>query len=258
MNGIHVLEAVVGLVAVVVAVTALARRFGLLAPILLVVVGLALSFVPGLPDPRDRPGARDRRRSCRRCSTWRRWRPRCRRSGSTCGRSCCSRSGTCCSSRAAVGFVVHALLPAVPLAACFALGAVVAPPDAIAATAVARRIGLPRRMVTILEGESLLNDATALVLFRVAVGGGGRRGGRAGRHRRARWCVAAGGGVAGRCGRRGRVPVPAPADHRPAAGQRAVAADAVRGRGRRPRRSTAPASSRSWSPGSTSVTGCRP
>jgi CPA1 family monovalent cation:H+ antiporter len=66
-----------------------------------------------------------------------------------------------------VGFVVHALLPAVPLAACFALGAVVAPPDAIAATAVARRIGLPRRVVTILEGESLLNDATALVLFRV-------------------------------------------------------------------------------------------
>jgi CPA1 family monovalent cation:H+ antiporter len=69
---------------------------------------------------------------------------------------------------AVIGFVVHALLPQVPLAACFALGAVVAPPDAIAATAVARRIGLNRRMVTILEGESLLNDATALVLFRVA------------------------------------------------------------------------------------------
>ena len=68
-----------------------------------------------------------------------------------------------------VGLVVHALLPDVPLPACFALGAVVAPPDAIAATAVARRIGLPRRMVVILEGESLLNDATALVLFRVTV-----------------------------------------------------------------------------------------
>jgi CPA1 family monovalent cation:H+ antiporter len=60
------------------------------------------------------------------------------------------------------------MLPDVPLAICFALGAVVAPPDAIAATAVARRIGLSRRVVTILEGESLLNDATALVLFRVA------------------------------------------------------------------------------------------
>src|SRR6185295_2874451 len=50
-----------------------------------------------------------------------------------------------------------------------ALGAVVAPPDAVAATALARRIGLPRKAVVILEGESLLNDAAALVLFRVAV-----------------------------------------------------------------------------------------
>ena len=64
---------------------------------------------------------------------------------------------------------MHLILPDVPLAICFALGAVVAPPDAIAATALARRIGLSRRTVVILEGESLLNDATALVLFRVAV-----------------------------------------------------------------------------------------
>jgi CPA1 family monovalent cation:H+ antiporter len=70
---------------------------------------------------------------------------------------------------AAVGLVVHAMLPTVPLAVCLALGAAVAPPDAVATTAVARRIGLPRRIVTILEGESLLNDATALVVFRVAV-----------------------------------------------------------------------------------------
>jgi len=70
----------------------------------------------------------------------------------------------------AVGIVVHLLLPTVPFAACVALGAVVAPPDAVSATAIARRIGLPRRVVTILEGESLLNDATALVLVRVAGG----------------------------------------------------------------------------------------
>ena len=63
------------------------------------------------------------------------------------------------------------MLPEVPFAACLALGAVVAPPDAVAATAVARRIGLPRRVVTILEGESLVNDATALVLL---PGGRGR------------------------------------------------------------------------------------
>ena len=67
-----------------------------------------------------------------------------------------------------VGALVHALLP-VPWAIALAIGAVVAPPDAVAATAIARRIGLPRRIVTILEGESLLNDATALVALGTAL-----------------------------------------------------------------------------------------
>ena len=61
-------------------------------------------------------------------------------------------------------------MPGIGWPAAFALGAVVAPPDAVAATAIARRIGLPRRVVTILEGESLLNDATALVALRTAIG----------------------------------------------------------------------------------------
>jgi CPA1 family monovalent cation:H+ antiporter len=69
---------------------------------------------------------------------------------------------------AGVGAVVHMLLP-VSWPAAFAIGAVVAPPDAVAATAIARKIGLPRRIVTILEGESLLNDATALVALRTAI-----------------------------------------------------------------------------------------
>ncbi len=69
-----------------------------------------------------------------------------------------------------VGVVVHAVVPGVDWPAAFALGAVGAPPDAVAATAIARRIGLPRRVVTILEGESLLNDATALVALRTAIG----------------------------------------------------------------------------------------
>ena len=56
--------------------------------------------------------------------------------------------------------------------AAFALGAVVAPPDAVAATAIARRVGMPRRMVTILQGESLVNDATALVSLRTAIAAG--------------------------------------------------------------------------------------
>ena len=70
----------------------------------------------------------------------------------------------------AVAGVAVLVLPDLPLAAAVALGAVVAPPDAVAATAVARRVGMPRRIVTILEGESLFNDATALVTFRTALG----------------------------------------------------------------------------------------
>ncbi|MEA5153179.1 cation:proton antiporter [Raineyella sp.] len=66
-----------------------------------------------------------------------------------------------------VALVVRPML-GVPWAAAFAIGAVVAPPDAVAATAVARQVGLPRRVVTILEGESLVNDATALVSLRSA------------------------------------------------------------------------------------------
>ena len=70
---------------------------------------------------------------------------------------------------AGVALVVHALIPGIGWPACFAIGAVVAPPDAVAATAIGRRIGLPRRIVTILEGESLLNDATALTALRTAL-----------------------------------------------------------------------------------------
>ncbi len=158
---------IVGLVAVVVAVSALARRLGLLQPILLVLVGLGLSLVPGFPVPvldpeivivgllppllfvaaleTSVPAFRFNLRPILLLAV-----------------------GHVLFIAVLVGLVVYALLPDVPFAICLALGAVVAPPDAIAATALARRIGLPRRLVTILEGESLLNDATALVLFRVA------------------------------------------------------------------------------------------
>ena len=71
---------------------------------------------------------------------------------------------------AAVAIVVHALVPTMPWAAAIALGAVVAPPDAVAATAVLRPLRPPQRLLTVLEGESLLNDASALLIFRVAVG----------------------------------------------------------------------------------------
>ncbi len=156
------------LTVVVVAVSGLSRKYGLQAPIALVVVGLILALVPGFPvivlEPElvligvlppllyvaaletSVPAFRLNLRPILLLAV-----------------------GLVLFTAVAVGLVVHALLPSVPLAICLAFGAVVAPPDAVAATAVAKRIGLPRRLVTILEGEILLNDATALVLFRVAV-----------------------------------------------------------------------------------------
>ncbi len=68
----------------------------------------------------------------------------------------------------AVGLVVIWLVPDLPPAAAFTLGAIVAPPDAVAATAIFRRLGVPHRVVTILEGESLINDATSLIAYRAA------------------------------------------------------------------------------------------
>ena len=70
---------------------------------------------------------------------------------------------------AAVAVVAHMLVPALPWWAAVTLGAIVAPPDAVAAAAVLKQVRLPRRLVTVLEGESLINDAASLVLYRLAV-----------------------------------------------------------------------------------------
>ncbi|MFB7500930.1 Na+/H+ antiporter [Streptomyces sp. NPDC056161] len=68
-----------------------------------------------------------------------------------------------------VALVANAIVPGLPIAAAVALGALVAPPDPVAATAVAGQLGLPRRLVSILEGEGLFNDVTAIVLYHVAI-----------------------------------------------------------------------------------------
>lgn len=164
----HGLENIVGLIAVVVATSVVARRIGVLSPILLVLVGIGISFIPhfleieldpemvllGILPPILYVAALETSVPAFRFNL----RP-----------ILLLAVGLVLFTTAAVGFTLNALLPEVPLAMCFALGAVVAPPDAVAATAVARRIGLPRRIVTVLEGESLINDATALVTLRVAV-----------------------------------------------------------------------------------------
>src|SRR3954463_93919 len=79
----------------------------------------------------------------------------------------------------AVALVVHAVAPTIPWAAAIAIGAIVAPPDAVAATTVLRELRLPRRVSVILQGEALLNDASALLIYRLAVAavlGGGNIG----------------------------------------------------------------------------------
>jgi monovalent cation/hydrogen antiporter len=77
--------------------------------------------------------------------------------------------GLVLATMGAVAVTAHAVVGRLPWAAAFALGAIVAPTDPLAATAIARRLGLPRRLVTLLEGESLINDATALIAYRIAV-----------------------------------------------------------------------------------------
>ncbi|MEU5168854.1 Na+/H+ antiporter [Streptomyces mutomycini] len=69
----------------------------------------------------------------------------------------------------AVGWLAYLLVPDLPLTAALVLGAVIAPPDAVTAAAVARRVGLPARLTTILQGESLVNDATAITAFKVVL-----------------------------------------------------------------------------------------
>ena len=147
-------------------VTAIARRYALSAPLLLVVVGLAMSFVPGIPvvpldpdlvlflvlPPLLYSAALE--------SSTLRLRENMKRISQLA-------IGLVVFSTAVVGIAAWLLVPDLPLASALVLGAVVAPPDAVAAASIGRRLGLQRRLMTILEGESLLNDATALTLFRV-------------------------------------------------------------------------------------------
>ncbi len=154
-------------VAVVVGVSALARRYGASAPLVLTAVGILLSFVPMVPEVTIGPElillgilppllyATAIRTSLVDL-------------GANKNVIGLLSVGLVVFTAAGVGLVTWWLI-GIPFSAAIALGAVVAPPDAVAATAVARRIGLPRRVVTILEGESLFNDATAITILRTAI-----------------------------------------------------------------------------------------
>ncbi|MFZ2852974.1 MAG: Na+/H+ antiporter [Rhodocyclaceae bacterium] len=77
--------------------------------------------------------------------------------------------GLVIATTVAVGVALKLLVPDVPWAAAFVLGAIVSPPDAVAATAILSRLNMPRRIVTVLEGESLVNDASGLVIYKFAI-----------------------------------------------------------------------------------------
>src|SRR5258706_57327 len=162
---IDVVEVIVGLLVGVAALTLLARRLRVPYPILLVIGGLLLSLIPGLPRVRLDPEVvflfflPPLLYPAALFTSWRDFRANFRPISLLA-------VGLVLFTTLLVGLLAHYYFPELPLAAGFVLGAIISPPDAIAATAIAERLNVPRRIVTILEGESLVNDATALVAYR--------------------------------------------------------------------------------------------
>ncbi len=161
------IQTFLGLLAVLVVVAVVARRLQTAPSILLVVAGIALAVIPGLPRLELAPELvllgllPPLIYSAGVAMSWREFRFNLR--SITLLAFGCVVFTTC-----AVAAAVHWLL-GLPLAVGFVLGAIVAPPDAVAPLAIVRRLGLPRRLVVVLEGEGLANDATALILYRFAV-----------------------------------------------------------------------------------------
>jgi len=164
----HLAEIVVFLFALVVALVLVARRVAIPYPVLLVLGGLALSFIPHLPELRLQPEVvfyfflpaliyptalftswRDFRRNLRAILLL--------------------AIGLVLFTMVVVAVVARWLLPDLPWPAAFALGAIVSPPDAVAAASVIQRLAVPHRIEVVLEGESLVNDATALVALQFAI-----------------------------------------------------------------------------------------
>jgi CPA1 family monovalent cation:H+ antiporter len=149
-------------------IAALAKRFDLPYPIAFVIGGAALAFVPNAPEVRINPdwiftlilppllfaGGWS--------TDWILFRENLRPIGLLA-------IGLVVATTLAVAATLHALAPAIPWAAAFVLGAIVSPPDAVAAGAVFERFSVPRRIIAILDGEGLVNDATALVILKFAV-----------------------------------------------------------------------------------------
>src|SRR5215208_8530314 len=156
------------LLVTVAALTALARVTRVPYPILLVIGGSLVGFAPGVPDLQLDPDLvlliflPPLLFNAAYTSSLRELRADLRAIALT-------SIGLVLLTTCSVAVVAHAAIGGLPWAAAFALGAIVSPTDPLAATAITRRLGVPRRIVTVLEGESLVNDATALVAYRLAV-----------------------------------------------------------------------------------------
>jgi Na+/H+ antiporter len=172
---VHTELLLLALVVGALAVTWICRRLDVSAPLVLVVVGIGASFLPGVEAVQFDPNVvllvvlTPLLYSAALESSYLGIRQNIRPIGLLA-------VGLPVFSALVVGLVAWWLVPGLGLAAALVLGAVVAPPDAVSALSIGRRLGLPRRVMTILGGESLVNDATALTMFRVfvavAAGGG--------------------------------------------------------------------------------------
>ena len=162
-----VAEIFVGLLLAVAVLALLARKLHIPYPILFVIGGLLLGLIPKLPKVRLDPELvflfflPPLLFPAALFTSWRDFRVNLRPISLLA-------IGLVLFTTVAVALLAHYFM-GLPLAAGFVLGAIISPPDAIAATAIADRLKVPRRIVTILEGESLVNDATALVAYRFAV-----------------------------------------------------------------------------------------
>jgi CPA1 family monovalent cation:H+ antiporter len=160
-------EAMVLLMCAVVGVVLIGRRLNVPYPIALVLGGLGISLIPGLPIVRIDPSLifllflPPILYAAAWFTSWYEFKENLRP-------ILMLAIGLVLFTTIVVGLVVHAVIPDMPLAVAFALGAIVSPPDAVAATAIAQQMGLPKRIVAIIEGESLVNDATGLVALRFA------------------------------------------------------------------------------------------
>lgn len=164
----HTFELLLVLIAASVALAYCAERLGLPSAAMLVLGGIALAFVPGIGTVELEPELAlalflpPLLQASAYRTDWPAFRANLRP-------ILLLAVGAVFFTAAAVAVVSHLLVPDLPWWAAIALGAIVAPPDAVAAAAVLKHVTLPKRIVTVLEGESLINDASSLVLYRFAV-----------------------------------------------------------------------------------------